>query len=79
MSKSPIEWTKGPWNPITGCTKLSAGSLSCYARRMYTWAKVTWADATWKPFKGCTKIGSGCRSCYSRVMAKRLKRETGEA
>jgi len=30
---SPIEWTNATWNPVTGCTKLSAGCDHCYAER----------------------------------------------
>ena len=29
-----IEWTESTWNPVTGCTKKSAGCLNCYAERM---------------------------------------------
>ena len=28
---SKIEWTQATWNPITGCTKCSAGCEHCYA------------------------------------------------
>jgi protein gp37 len=31
---SGIEWTEATWNPVTGCTKISAGCLNCYAERM---------------------------------------------
>lgn len=31
---SAIEWTEATWNPVTGCTKVSAGCLNCYAERM---------------------------------------------
>lgn len=31
MSLSKIEWTEETWNPITGCTKCSAGCEHCYA------------------------------------------------
>lgn len=34
MSKSKIEWTDVVWNPVTGCTKVSAGCAHCYAERM---------------------------------------------
>jgi protein gp37 len=30
---SPIEWTDTTWNPVTGCTKISAGCDNCYAAR----------------------------------------------
>lgn len=29
-----IEWTDKTWNPITGCTKISAGCRNCYAEIM---------------------------------------------
>jgi len=29
-----IEWTQETWNPVTGCTPVSAGCAHCYARRM---------------------------------------------
>lgn len=31
---STIEWTETTWNPVTGCTKISAGCTNCYAERM---------------------------------------------
>lgn len=31
---SSIEWTEATWNPVTGCTKVSAGCKNCYAERM---------------------------------------------
>jgi protein gp37 len=31
---SHIEWTESTWNPVTGCTKVSAGCKNCYAERM---------------------------------------------
>lgn len=30
---SKIEWTEATWNPVTGCTKVSAGCKHCYALR----------------------------------------------
>jgi protein gp37 len=30
---SAIEWTDTTWNPVTGCTKISAGCDNCYAER----------------------------------------------
>ena len=29
---SAIEWTDATWNPVRGCTKISAGCQNCYAR-----------------------------------------------
>jgi protein gp37 len=31
---SSIEWTESTWNPVAGCTKVSAGCKHCYAERM---------------------------------------------
>lgn len=31
MSATKIEWTEQTWNPVTGCTKVSAGCKHCYA------------------------------------------------
>lgn len=33
-TRSSIEWTDATWNPVTGCTKFSAGCQNCYAERM---------------------------------------------
>ena len=33
-SQSKIEWTEMTWNPVTGCSKVSAGCKYCYAERM---------------------------------------------
>lgn len=34
MKTTKIEWTDKTWNPITGCTKKSAGCVHCYAEVM---------------------------------------------
>jgi len=34
MRTTKIEWTDKTWNPITGCTKKSAGCAHCYAEMM---------------------------------------------
>jgi protein gp37 len=34
MGTTKIEWTDKTWNPITGCTKISAGCVNCYAEKM---------------------------------------------
>jgi protein gp37 len=31
--RTAIEWTDATWNPVTGCTKVSAGCDHCYAER----------------------------------------------
>ncbi len=34
MKTTKIEWTDKTWNPITGCTRFSAGCAHCYAETM---------------------------------------------
>lgn len=34
MAVTSIQWTNKVWNPVTGCTKISAGCAHCYAERM---------------------------------------------
>jgi protein gp37 len=34
MRTTKIEWTDRTWNPVTGCTKFSAGCAHCYAETM---------------------------------------------
>jgi len=34
MATTKIEWAEKVWNPVTGCTKISAGCAHCYAERM---------------------------------------------
>lgn len=33
--RSEIEWTDATWNPVTGCSKVSAGCKHCYAERIF--------------------------------------------
>lgn len=32
--ESAISWTDSTWNPVVGCSKISAGCANCYAERM---------------------------------------------
>lgn len=32
--RSAIEWTDSTWNPVTGCTRVSAGCDNCYAHTL---------------------------------------------
>lgn len=34
MAESQIEWTDATWNPVAGCTVVSAGCTNCYAMEM---------------------------------------------
>ncbi len=44
---TPISWTNETWNPVTGCSKVSAGCRHCYAERLslrYGWSKLPWTQ-----------------------------------
>ena len=34
MTETSIEWTDATWNPVAGCSIMSAGCTNCYAMRM---------------------------------------------
>ena len=43
--KSRIEWTDASWNPVTGCSHVSAGCEHCYAEALslrYGWSRKPW-------------------------------------
>jgi protein gp37 len=43
-----IEWTDMTWNPVTGCSKVSAGCTNCYAERLshrFGWTEKPWNAA----------------------------------
>ena len=50
-TKSHIEWTEHTWNPITGCTKVSAGCKHCYAEVMAKRLKAMGANGYQNGFK----------------------------
>lgn len=51
MSKSKIAWTDETWNPVTGCTKTSAGCAHCYAQRMAKRLKGRFGYPADEPFR----------------------------
>lgn len=52
MADTTIEWTDATWNPVAGCTILTAGCTNCYAMRMAArldaMGTVKYAGTTWK-------------------------------
>lgn len=40
-----IEWTEATWNPVTGCSKVSAGCTNCYAEKLSH--RFGWTDKPW--------------------------------
>jgi protein gp37 len=60
MAETSIEWTDATWNPVAGCTVLTAGCTNCYAMRM-----AARLDAMGVPkYKGLTRR-SGGRSVWT--------------
>jgi protein gp37 len=46
--RTGIRWTNATWNPVTGCSKVSAGCKFCYAETlslMRGWSKLPWTPA----------------------------------
>jgi protein gp37 len=55
MADTSIEWTDATWNPVAGCTVLTAGCTNCYAMRM-----AARLDAMGlKKYKGLTRKSGG--------------------
>ena len=46
-----IEWAEESWNPVTGCSPISAGCQNCYARRMAQRLKGRFGYPEDDPFK----------------------------
>lgn len=34
MAETQIEWTDSTWNPVAGCSIVTAGCANCYAMEM---------------------------------------------
>jgi len=60
MNKTIISWTRFSWNPVHGCSRVSAGCANCYAESLsnrYGWTKLPWtarnaaANVQLKPHK----------------------------
>jgi len=55
MAETSIEWTDTTWNPVAGCTVLTAGCTNCYAMRM-----AARLDAMGTPkYRGITRKSGG--------------------
>ena len=51
MGKTNIQWADMSWNPVVGCTRVSAGCANCYAEATQRrwWPKDQPAPARWFP------------------------------
>ena len=54
MSKTKIQWTAGDdgsagetWNPVVGCTRVSAGCNFCYAFQLHDQRHIAWRRGHW--------------------------------
>jgi protein gp37 len=63
MAETQIEWTDATWNPVAGCSIVSAGCTNCYAMEM---AKRLQAMSISK-YKGLTRR-SGKRTIWNGVV-----------
>ncbi|WFU41975.1 DUF5131 family protein [Bradyrhizobium sp. CB82] len=55
MADTSIEWTDATWNPVAGCTVLTAGCTNCYAMRMAARLEMMGL----KKYKGLTRKSGG--------------------
>src|SRR5215831_4526697 len=55
MADTTIEWTDATWNPVAGCTILTAGCTNCYAMRMAARLEAMGQDK----YKGLTRRSGG--------------------
>lgn len=57
MSQSTnIQWTDATWNPVRGCSRVSAGCMNCYAERV-----ATRFSGPGQPYEGLINIDEGGR------------------
>lgn len=52
MSRTKIQWTDETWNPIRGCSLVSAGCANCYAMK-----QAHRFSGPGRPYEGLTEIG----------------------
>ena len=55
MAETSIEWTDATWNPVAGCTILTAGCTNCYAMRMAARLEAMGVEK----YKGLTRKSGG--------------------
>jgi protein gp37 len=55
MAETSIEWTDATWNPVAGCTVLTAGCTNCYAMRMAARLEAMGAEK----YRGLTRKSGG--------------------
>jgi protein gp37 len=63
MAETQIEWTDATWNPVAGCSVVSAGCTNCYAMEMAKRLEAMQLDK----YKGLTRR-SGRRTIWNGVV-----------
>ncbi|RWE70016.1 MAG: DUF5131 family protein [Mesorhizobium sp.] len=63
MAETSIEWTDATWNPVAGCSILTAGCTNCYAMRMA--ARLEAMGVT--KYAGLTRKGGGRAKWTGRI------------
>ncbi len=64
MSTSKIEWTDVVWNPVRGCSKVSAGCTNCYAERQA--ARFSGPGQPWDGFVRTLYQGPNAEASFPR-------------
>lgn len=63
MAETQIEWTDATWNPVAGCSIITAGCTNCYAMQMAKRLEAMQVDK----YKGLTRR-SGSRTIWNGVV-----------
>ena len=71
MAESQIEWTDSTWNPVAGCTIVSAGCANCYAMEMARRLEAMGVDK----YRGLTRDSGGRSKWNGRVREDRSSLE----
>lgn len=63
MAETTIEWTDATWNPVAGCSIMSAGCTNCYAMRMAARLEAMGLEK----YKGLTRVSGGRRKWTGKL------------
>jgi len=63
MAETQIEWTDATWNPVAGCSIVTAGCTNCYAMEMAKRLQAMGIDK----YKGLTKL-SGKKTIWNGIV-----------
>lgn len=63
MADTTIEWTDATWNPVAGCSVITAGCTNCYAMRMAARLEAMGVEK----YKGLTRLSGGRRVWTGRL------------